>query len=60
VEGRGFGINYCGSYFLITVDGRPASDALGVDWPRSGRVSISELAVELAKAEANRNASKTD
>lgn len=51
VEARGLSCHVCGSYFLITVGGRYATGAMGVSLPRSGRVQISELTREIARAQ---------
>jgi hypothetical protein len=55
IENAGFDSHVCGSYFLITINGRYAPGALGVSIPRSGRVPISELATEMKRAEAYRH-----
>lgn len=57
IEDAGFETHVCGSYFLLMVGGRYAPGAMGVSLPRSGRVSISELATEMQRAETHRKAS---
>lgn len=52
IEAAGLGCHVCGSYFLITVGGRYAPNAMGISLPRSGRVQISELTREIARAES--------
>lgn len=60
VESGGFDYHVSGSYIMVLVgkfpNQEPAPNAREIDLPRSGRVSIVDLAREIAKAEAHRAA----
>lgn len=62
VQAAGFDYHVGGSYVIVLVgqfpDLLPAPDANEIEFPRSGRVSISALAYEIEKAKVFRDAKK--
>ena len=54
IKAAGFDYGVYGSWFVILFEGREVPDGPGVDLPRSGRVSIADLATEMERAEAFR------